>query len=408
MRRCLRTLTALGLAWLLAGGAWAGATSVSTKTYKALTEIQELMAADGLDEARSRLTALLAEVQEGSLDQAFTLQTLGYVEMSREDFPAAIGHLKRSLATERLPENVAYNVGYMVAQLHAALDEFDEALVFAEAWFARLEAPKPAQTMFMANIYAQVKRYAESVPYAERAIAASDEPRESWFQLLTAAYFELKQYPDAAATLLRMIGRWPGTGSYWEQLASVYMLQDLSSEALATLKVAFDAGQLDKASTIRSMIQLCVLQGVPEHGGRLLRQAIADGLVPAEETYLEMLAQAWVDAKEHDRAVAAYADLAERFASGDAWMKIANIHVDAADWEKAEAAALKALDLDLEGPGKAWLILGIARVEQAKFEAGREALRKARAFSKTERSAASWLNYAEDMKRQANWLAANS
>ena len=402
MRRCLRTLTALGLAWLLAGGAWAGATSVSTKTYKALTEIQELMAADGLDEARSRLTALLAEVQEGSLDQALTLQTLGYVEMSREDFPAAIGHLKRSLATERLPENVAYNVGYMVAQLHAALDEFDEALVFAEAWFARLEAPKPAQTMFMANIYAQVKRY------AEWAIAASDEPRESWFQLLTAAYFELKQYPDAAATLLRMIGRWPGTGSYWEQLASVYMLQDLSSEALATLKVAFDAGQLDKASTIRSMIQLCVLQGVPEHGGRLLRQAIADGLVPAEETYLEMLAQAWVDAKEHDRAVAAYADLAERFASGDAWMRIANIHVDAADWEKAEAAALKALDLDLEGPGKAWLILGIARVEQAKFEAGREALRKARAFSKTERSAASWLNYAEDMKRQAHWLAAPS
>ena len=408
MFACLRMFLALGLAWLLASGGWASPSSVSTKTYKALTEIQEQMAAGGLDEAHARLTTLLDEVQAGSLDQALTLQTLGYVEMSRENFPAAIGHLKQSLATERLPENVAYNVGYMVAQLHAALDEFDAALLFAEAWFQRLEAPKPAQTMFMANIYAQVKRYAESVPYAEQAIAASNEPRESWYQLLTAAYFELKQYPDAAGALLRMIGRWPETGAYWEQLASVYMLQDRSSEALATLKVAFDAGKLDKASTIRSMIQLCVLQGVPEHGGRLLQRAIADGLVPAEQDYLEMLAQAWVDAKEHSRAVAAYADLAKRFASGDAWMKIANIHVDGAEWAQAEAAALKALDSELESPGKAWLMLGIARVEQAKFEAGREALRKARAFSKTERSAANWLNYADDMNRQANWLAANT
>lgn len=393
---------------LVAGQAWSGPTSVSTKTYKELTEIQELMAADGLEEARQRLLELLAEVEEDSLDQALTLQTIGYVEMSQENFPKAIEYLKGSLNTGKLPQNVVYNVGYMVAQLHAAQGEFDEALGFAEEWFKTLEAPKPAQYMFMANIYAQVKRYAESAPYAETAIAESEKPRESWYQLLTADYFELKQYSDAARTLLGMVSQWPEKGAYWEQLASVYMVMGAEKKALAALKIAFDNQVLDKESTVKSMIQLCVMQGIPEHGGRLLQSAMDAELVPSEEEYFEMLAQAWVTAREYERAIATYEIMADLFESGDSWMKIANIHVDATRWKPAEAAVLKALDYKLEETGKAWLLLGIARVEQQRFKLGRDALRKAQAFKKTERSAASWLRYADDMKRQADWLASNS
>ncbi|GIS18507.1 MAG: hypothetical protein CM15mP120_04230 [Pseudomonadota bacterium] len=50
--------------------------------------------------------------------------------------------------TEKLPESVKYNVGYMVAQLHAALGEYDQALSFAEEWFVTLEAPSPKTVYF--------------------------------------------------------------------------------------------------------------------------------------------------------------------------------------------------------------------------------------------------------------------
>jgi len=90
-------------------------------------------------------------------------------------------------------------------------------------------------------------------------------------------------------------------------------------------------------------------------------------------------------------------------------MKVANIHVDATDWADAEAAVAKALKypLDEDDKGKAYLLLGIAKVEQGEFKSGKEALRKARTFKKTERGAANWMNYADEMKRQADWLAAN-
>lgn len=381
--------------------------SVTSKTYKELTEIQEVMAAGDIDTAASRLQTLLTEVNEDSLDEALTLQTLGYAEMSRENFPQAILHLKASLDTGMLPQQVVYNVGYMVAQLHAAQGEFDEALVFAEGWFTQLEAPTPDQMMFMANIYAQTENYAESVPYAERAVASSDNPRESWYQLLTADYFELERFPEAADALNRMVLAWPEKGAYWEQLASVYVVMEDEARALATLKIAFDQGVIDKDSTVKSMIQLAVMRGIPEHGGRLLSKAMEAEIVPEEEEYLEMLAQAWVQAREFEQAIEAYQRMAALLGTGDPWMKIANIYVDETNWSEAESAIYKALDLELEEPGKAWLLLGISLAEQGKFDSGRDALRKARAFEETERSATNWLRYAEDMQRQAQWLADN-
>ncbi|MFV8816298.1 tetratricopeptide repeat protein [Haliea sp. E17] len=409
MRRKFTAAALLSVVLFAATPAMAGPDSVSTGTYKELTEIQELMAAGRMNDAVDRLQTLLSEVEDDSLDKALTLQTLGYVEMSRENFPTAIELLKGALATQRLPQNVVYNVGYMVAQLHAALGQFDEALEFAEEWFKQLENPKPDQYMFMANIYAQVKRYADSAPYAEKAVAAAAEPREAWFQLLTADYFELQRYPEAAKTLLRMVQLWPDKGNYWEQLASVYMVTDDKARALASLKMAFDLNVLEKESTVKSLIQLCVMRGIPEHGGRLLQAAMQQELLPEDETYMEMLAQAWVEAREYDSAVATYSQIGERFGSGKAWMKVANIHVDVAEWEQAESAVSRALQAGLEpdDKGKALLLQGIARVEQGKFKSGKESLRQARTFSKSERSAANWLNYADEMKRQADWLAAN-
>ncbi len=388
--------------------AWSAADSVSSKTYKELTEIQEVMGAGQADEAYQRLQTLLDEVEPDTLDQALTLQTLGYVEMARENFPAAITHLKASLALNRLPQNVVYNVGYMVAQLHAAQGEFDEALSFAETWFTQLEDPKPPQMIFMANIYAQTQQYEKSIPYAEQAIAATDKPQESWYQLLTANYFELKRYSEAAATLQAMIDLWPDTAGYWEQLASVYVVLEDESRALATLRIAFSEGLLEKEATVKSMVQLAIVRGIPEHAARLLEQAMASELLPEDEEYLKMLAVAYNSARERDKAIVAYERLAGISEEGDAWISISNIYVEKGNWKQAESALQNALDKKLEEPGKAWLLLGIAQTEQQKFSDAKRALRKAQAFKETEKSAARWLKYTDDMKRQADWLAQNS
>ncbi len=381
----------------------ATADSVTTKTYNTLTDAQELMGENDIDGALRTLTELLGEVKDDSLDRALTLQMLGYAEMAAERFDDAIVHLKESLALNKLPEQVKYNVGYMVAQLHAAQGEFDQALDFAAEWFETLESPNPAQMMFMANIYAQTKRYAEAIPYAEMALASSDTPRESWYQLLTAAHFELKDFKAAAGVLQRMIGVWSEKPGYWEQLASVYVLMEDESRALATLRVAWMNGVLEKEASVKSMVQLCVSRGVPEHAARLLEAAFEKTLLPRDASYVRMLANAWVSAREQEAAIAAFTELAELEDKGDPLLRVANLHVEQGDWEAAEATLQTAVDMGLEEPGKAWLLLGIALAEQEKFKDSFAALRKARSFENTRRQAARWLGYAEDMRKQAEW-----
>ncbi len=401
----LRLALALALCVASAGTAAAAGDSVTTKTYERLTEVQELMGEDRIEDALTLLREHADEVKADTLDEALTLQMLGYAEMAAERFEVAIGHLKRSLALDKLPETVKYNVGYMVAQLHAALGEFEAALEFAAEWFETLAEPTPTQTMFLANIYAQTRRYAEAIPYAERAVAAAERPRESWFQLLTAANYELERYAETARTLRRMIAVWPANASYWEQLAGIYVLLEREDQALATLRLAWLQGLLEKENSIKSMVQLAVARGVPEHAGRLLERALEEELLPRDEDYVDMLANAWVAAREYEKAVAAFTEVAELEGANDALLRVANLHMDKGRWPQAEAALRSALDGDLEAPGKAWLLLGITLAEQAQFERGFDALRKAQAFADTRKQASRWLDYARDMRRQHTWRA---
>ncbi|WP_018014448.1 tetratricopeptide repeat protein [Teredinibacter turnerae] len=379
--------------------------SVSGKVFKELTDIQTVMGEGKTEEAYTRLQTLLAEVDDDSLDKALTLQTLGYVEMARENFQQAIGYLKQSLALNQLPEKVVINVGYMVAQLHAALGEYDQALEFAEDWYTQLETPKPTESIFLANIYAQMKRYEEAIPYAEKAIGDSDKPKETWYQLLTASFFELKRYPKAAKSLQQMVEHWPEKATYWEQLASVYVMLEDEQSALAVLKLAFQQKLLDKESTIKSLLQLAVTRGIPEHAARMLEQAFADEMLEENATFLEMLAAAYAAAREREKAILAYERLAPMSETGDPWISISNIYVEMGEWKQAETALKKALDAKLESPGKAWLLLGIAQMELKKFDSAKNSLRKSVAFKETTKSANRWMKYVDDMKRQADWMA---
>ncbi len=410
LRRPLVQVIKLGFAiggLLLASYSSAAANSVSASTFKELTSIQEKIAANQTADALKDLTALHDKVEKESLDEALVLQMLGYTEMGSNHYDKAITYLKQSLALNKLPEKVKYNVGYMVAQLYAAQEKYSEALVFAQEWFKTLQAPTPDQAIFMANIFAQTGNYKQAVPYAEQAIAGSDKPRESWYQLLISCNFELKAYPQAAVALQGAIKQWPDKPDYWEQLASVYVLQGQELKGLSSLQLAWRAGVLKKENSIRSMVQLSVTKGLPEMGARLLTAALTTQAVPRDKTYVDLLANAWLAARESKQAVAAFEELATITNSGDPYVRVANIYVEQANWKPAEKALRKALASQLEEPGKAWLILGIVMTEQAQFEQGMDAFKKARAFAKTEKQAAGWLKYAEDLRRQHNWNTRN-
>lgn len=412
-RPVLRKLVqALCMTTALAASAasFAGTDTLSPSVYKKLTQVQEVMGAGDFKSAIVTLKALDSEVSsstENTLNEAIVKQTLGFAYMSAENYDAAIVAFKRSLELDKLPQNAADNVRYLIAQLYAGKGDYKTAMKYAEIWFKQLAEPKATDAIFMANLYAQLKMFRPAAELAELGIKLSDDPRQSWFQLAVAAYFEDKRYKEAAGVLQKSLERWPEEAKMWEQLASVYMAIGNADKALAVLKVAWRENLLEKETTIKSMIQLAGSNGIPEHAARLLTVAIDKGMLPADVTYLQLLANAWTVARENDQAIAALQRLAEVSPDGEPWLKQGRLYLDAYEWQAAEQALQKALKKGVNKPGQAWLLLGITRVEQEQFGEAIDALKKAEAFDKEKSQAVAWQRYVDDKRKQQQWLTRN-
>ena len=379
------------------------ADSITPRTYKKLIDAQELLAEENVDDAILSLKSWLDELDEDSLDKALTLQTLGYAEMSKERFEVAIGYLRASLDTGKLPESVKYNVGYMVAQLHAALGEYDQALSFAEDWFVTLEAPSPTQFIFMANAYAQTGRFEEAIPYAESAIRESSEPRENWYQLVVAAHFKLENYAEAAENLRTLVTTWPEKISYWEQLASTYIALDEEEKAFAVLRLAWLDERIEKESTLKSMAQLALSRGVPEHAAMILEAGFARRIIDRNASLVGLQARAWAAAKEYEEAIRVYRQLAKIEDSGEPLLKAARLYLEMEKWSDAELAILDAMQAGIEKSGEGYLMLGMALAEQNKFEQSFDAFGRAANFDDTKRRAKQWLRYSDGLFKQQQW-----
>ena len=396
----------LVLITLASGGfysAYSFADSITPRTYKKLIDAQELLAEENVDDAIMSLKSWLEELDEDSLDKALTLQTLGYAEMSKERFQVAIGYLRASLDTGKLPESVKYNVGYMVAQLHAALGEYDQALSFAEEWFVTLEAPSPTQFIFMANAYAQTGRFEEAVPYAESAIRESSEPRENWYQLVVAAHFKLENYAQAAENLRTLVATWPERISYWEQLASTYIALDEEEKAFAVLRLAWLDDRIEKESTLKSMAQLALSRGVPEHAALILEAGFARQIIDRNASLVGLQARAWTAAKEYEEAISVYRQLAKIEDSGEPLLKATRLYLEMEKWSDAELVILDAIQAGIEKPGEGYLMLGMALAEQNKFEQSFDAFGRAANFADTKRRAKQWLRYSDGLFKQQQW-----
>ena len=379
------------------------ADSITPRTYKKLIDAQELLAEENVDDAILSLKSWLDELDGDSLDKALTLQTLGYAEMSKERFEVAIGYLRASLDTGKLPESVKYNVGYMVAQLHAALGEYDQALSFAEDWFVTLEAPSPTQFIFMANAYAQTGRFEAAIPYAESAIRESSEPRENWYQLVVAAHFKLENYAEAAENLRTLVTTWPEKISYWEQLASTYIALDEEEKAFAVLRLAWLDDRIEKESTLKSMAQLALSRGVPEHAALILEAGFARQIIDRNASLVGLQARAWAAAKEYEEAIRVYRQLAKIEDSGEPLLKATRLYLEMEKWSDAELAILDAMQAGIEKSGEGYLMLGMALAEQNKFEQSFDAFGRAANFDDTKRRAKQWLRYSDGLFKQQQW-----
>ena len=375
--------------------------TVSEYAYKKLEQAHKLLADEHYREAGEVLDQLAGRRGLNAHERALIEQTRGYIASGQERYAEAAAAFERCLALEALPEGAQLNTQYNLAQLYLAMERFDEAIETLEQWFARVENPAPSAYYLLAAAYMQAGKHEQALEPARKAVEKSKEPKEPWLELLLALYLERKDYGRARPLLEQLAVRFPKK-AYWLQLSAVYAELGRDQDALAAMQLAYDQGLLDGDGELRNLARMYLYHEIPYRAARVLEKGLDEGRVKKDAEAWELLADAWLSAREWDKAIGPLERAAKLSDDGKLYVRLGRLHMEREEWKPAiesfeHALAKKTLD----ERGKTLVLLGISRFSAGDHDGARRAFEQAREFEDQAETAAKWLAHLGRIERQA-------
>ena len=374
--------------------------AMSENFYKRLARIHELLEEDKGQEALGLLGRIRPD-RIAEYEAAQFYQTLGYAhsQLGRED--DAFEAFVQCMELDMLPTSQQQSIVYSVASQYASRERYDESNETLLRWFRHEPKPRAEAYVVIAANFAQSDRMADALPYVLRANELADQPNENWRNLQLAIHVDLRQLQDAIALLKDNIAIWPDDVRHYIALAGIYSEAGEDPRALATLSIPWQRGMLVASEAILNLVRLNVFLETPARGAAILSEAMSLGHVEEDTTNLRLLLNAWMLARENNRAVDTIDKLAALADDGEYYRQKALILNETGDWDLVVESCQQALDKGgLENPGEVWLLQGVAHAELEQFDLAIDAFENAKrsGTDNIRRDANSWIGYVEERK----------
>lgn len=375
--------------------------------FERLDRAHKALAEEKYDETLAVLEEMKKNKRLNEHEQSLMWQTYGYVYSSQENYEQATESFEKCLEAGGLPPQAELNTRYNLAQLYLMLERYDDAVPMLEEWFNQVDSPAPSAYYALAVAYVQTGDREKALRYAKQAVIKSDAPKEPWLQLLLGFYLESTDYEKSVEILEQLVARFPRK-LYWVQLSAAYSALDQGAQALAVLELAHMQGLLTEEGELVHLAQLYFYNGIPLKAARVLNEGLEARTISADSDSYHLLANAWLYARERENAVMPLERAAELSAKGELYVSLAHVRLEREEWLKAASALHAAFRKgQLNDPGSAHLMLGIANANAKNWEAAEQALEKAKEFEKTGPAAAHWLARVENEKALSGASEAN-
>lgn len=380
---------------------------LTERTYKSLSQAQELMESEQYQEAGQRLNELLGQTDSGSYDRAVVQQTIAYLHAEQGQYDKAAAAFQQALDSAALPEDVSHNLRFNLAQILIADEQYSKGTVLMEQWLSKEAKPQNSIYVLLASAYFRMENYSKAIERIRTAIKNDNDPKEDWYRLQLSAHMSLKQYKSAIAVLETLITRYPHRKVYWDQLAALYQAEEQEFSSLAVRMLA-DRLDLGDAKTLVNLADMYRYLRVPYKSGKLLQKAMDDGVITANFEHFKKLADSWLAAREDSLAAETLTKMLAMDSSGESHLKLAQVYVSMEDWEQVVTTLQQALDkLPNKDQGRAQLLLGTSYFHLSQLQQAKTAFGRAMAFDSQSRQAAQWLRHIEDLlKKQGDDEAA--
>lgn len=398
--KSLRLSTAIAACLLC--GTWLGAASaetilnqgeISSSLFRKMRAVQNQIRGGQYADAANQLSYLQG-VAASNYETAVVRELSADLYIARGDYANALSALQPVVEQNVLQGSEQREAQLTLGKLLVANGQYQQGLDILRNLVQGQENTPADVLVAMAQAYAQLGQCKQAAPEVKRAIDGTADPAPEWYQLQVACLYQEHDYAGAADALQAALNRYPEQTQYWQQLGEAYAQAGDASKALAVYVLMYRQGLVRQSQDYMNLASLYMQNNLPYPAAQVLQEGLQSGVVTASEANYMLLAGTWQDAGDMDRAVAALGEAEKQSKTGDAYLLQAQIYTQRHEWFSAIDTAKKAIAKgSLKRPGHAWLLQGIAQVQNRQYEEGTASLREAAKYDDARAQADAWLHF---------------
>ena len=276
-----------------------------------LNALQSQLQEGALAQVIERATAQAERLASGNQSDQWAsalYQQLAAGALARQDQPAAAAdRLAIARGLNGVDDDQAARWLREEASLRRAADQRDQAIELLTEW---LTSQQDIDTTWqLTRLLAQQERWEEAAEWLEQALSQTPEPSDAQQALTLAIYRNAGQSEQALSWLLDGLNA-QSSAADWRQAAGLAQQAGQPGVAAGLWETAWQLGKLSEQEDFWLLIQLHLAGGTPARAAEHLEQALSEGDIVRDETNLRLLASAWRQAKDVEKALSAWQALA--------------------------------------------------------------------------------------------------
>lgn len=367
--------------------------------YKLIAEAQEYADAKEFGQALEVLSRLEKRPKLNAYEKSMVFYLKGFAYYSQDNYQQSINEFRKIVGNTGVPIAFENRVLGTLAQLYFMEENYDKVIETLLLLHKQEESPS-SQTLFsLAQAYYLTKKYDSSIAVVKKVMnlnrLAGKRIDQNTYLLLQGSYYEKKDFQNVAGVLEKLVEHYPKK-QYWIQLGAVYSQMGLDEKQMSAMALAHQQGFFTKSSEHEMLAQLYMYHALPYKAALLIDEAMKTKKMESDKDNLKLLADAWIMAKETDKAILALEKAAVLSRSGDIYERLVELYSEKEQWHDVIQISKKAAEkVELKDAGRLYLLKGVAHFNLNEFEKARTSLKKAKKKPKTARFAKSWLLYVD-------------
>ncbi|MEO0982014.1 MAG: hypothetical protein AAFX03_05115 [Pseudomonadota bacterium] len=349
----------------------------------------EILVNENPQAALAKLNQLRA-MELNCYERGAVLRLGAAVKIQAGDMSGAVADLESALAQGFIPEAERPTTYFNIYQIYLSDGDLQKAVEYAERWIAAGGRPDRDQKWTLSIVYHRADDNATALRLAEE-VFANDGPNAARevYDFLIFLYDETGNLAKKAELLEQLLIRNPTERRLWDAIAGDYYQANEERKAFEVQKAMYLGGILQTEDELMRIVNFYNRFDAPYEGARVLEKEMNAGRIETTFDKLELLANLYQVAREYEKAIPVIERAAQLNNSGEMYERLGRSYAELQDWENAEEALQRALQVGgVKDRGLAWVLIGQSRYERDDRSGAREAFRNA-----NNRGGRGWLSF---------------